>query len=106
MPHHAHTNEEDVNCEAAKGSWPRRNITLQTILTMIVIIGGLLVAVYAFVGKVDAGAAATKVSAIERDYVSKRDLEITVGPIKAEVRSMSEKMDALTIEIIKRLPDK
>lgn len=107
MPHHAHTtNEADANCDAAKGSWLRKNLTLQTILTLVVLVGGMLAGVYAFASKADAGAkAALKVELIERDYIGKREFEGAVGGVNARMDRLDRKFDKLTNVILKRMPD-
>ena len=86
-------------------TWLGRNLTLQTVVSLILLVGGLAVAGYTFASKVDAGAkAAIRLDVVEKDYVGKEELKGHLGTIHGKINKIESKIDKLTGAILKRLP--
>ncbi len=108
MKHHtAEADSERREDRSGWWAWVQRNLTIATIIAM----GVALMAVIAWRDgtrdDIKAGAkAAAKVEVIEKEYVPKKDLDTAITATHARIGRMESKIDTLTIEILKRLPEK
>jgi len=107
-----HTADDDKDCERREDqrgwwAWFRRNMTIAAILAVGAVLASLIAWRDDRRDDIKAGReASVKVLAIEKDYVPKKDMETAIGATHSRIGRMETKIDTLTIEILKRLPDK
>jgi Tfp pilus assembly protein PilO len=99
-----------VECERREpkrgfSAWVRRNLGIPAIVAILMMLAALIGAGYGLKSNADKGAAAaTRVDAIEKDYVSRNDLERRLEPMRQDIKDVGDRMDKLMTVIIERLP--
>lgn len=106
------TPREEPECERREDqqgawAWVRRNFTLAAIIAVGAALMGFMSWRDGTRDDIKAGAkASVKIEAVEKDYVSKREMENFSTAIHMRINKTDEKIDSLKNIILMRLPDK